>query len=116
MYLALGLAIAPLQREARFHGIVVSFQPTRKALEFPGALLVHAAEPLIEMFSLSLSQHGGELLDQFVGLGNVRISLTKLSQVLLLPLQALFFFTCDPMSYLRSRWRTLWRRFDRRFF
>src|SRR5712692_2129347 len=115
MHLSLHLTLTPFQRQASFHSIVIFFQSIGEALEFGHALFFHPIEPRIEAFAPSLSQHGGEILDENRGLGNLVISLTQLSQVLLLPFQALIFFKGDPMSHLRSRWGTLGGRLDRSF-
>jgi hypothetical protein len=113
MHLSLHLTLTPFQRQASFHGIVIFFQSKGLALEFGHPLFFHTTEPAIEAFAPALSQHGGKILDENSGLGNLVVSLTQLSQVLLLPLQALIFFKSDPMSHLRSRWGSLGGRLDR---
>ncbi len=115
MHLTLDLPLTPLQSEASFHRIVVFFQPIGKTLEFGDPLFLHSIKPLIEAFALSLSQHGGEFLDEFICLSDLLISLTQLSQVRLLPFQTLILFKGDPMGHLGSCWRTLGGRFDRGF-
>ncbi len=93
MHLALRLAVAPFQGEASFHCIVIFFQPGSKALKFRDALFFHPIEPLIQALALSLPQHGRELLDQLIGLGNLRIFLAEPVEVVLLPVQALLCLT-----------------------
>jgi hypothetical protein len=102
MHLALGLTIAPLQGEASFHRIVVSFQPLSKVCEFWWPLFLDLLEPGIQAFSLSLPQHRSKVRDELIRLSNLLISFTQLGQILLLPVQALLFFKRDPMSHLRS--------------
>src|SRR5437763_15646178 len=52
MHLALRLAVAPLQGEARFHRIVIFFQSGSKALELWDAFFFHPIEPLIQALAL----------------------------------------------------------------
>ena len=113
MYLAFRLAIAPLQRKASLYRIVVSFQPLSKILEFCYALCIYLLKPGIQIFTLPLSQHGRKVGDEFIYLSDLLISLTQLDEVLLLPVQTLFLFKGNPMSYLGSRWRTPGRNLDR---
>ncbi len=105
MHLALRLAVASLQGEASFHRIVIFFQPRSKALKLWDAFFFHPIEPLIQALALSLPQHGREFLDQLVSLGNLRIFFAELSQVVLLPLQALLFLKSRPNRDLASRGR-----------
>jgi hypothetical protein len=100
MHLALRLAVAPCEGEASFHRIVIFFQSESLALKFRDALFLYAFEPLIQACAPWLPQHSGELLDQLIGLGNLRIFLAELGQVALLPPQTLVFFKSDPMSHL----------------
>src|SRR6266566_6536501 len=112
MDLALGLAVAPLQREASFHRIIVPFYSLSKVLELCNALCFDLREPGIQPLSLSLPQHAGKVGDEFICLCDLLISLTQLGQVLLLPVQALFLFKGNPMSYLGSCGWTLGRSLD----
>src|SRR5437879_12176158 len=107
MHLALGLAIAPLQREASFHRIVVFPQALGKTLQFGHSLLLDAHQPLVESFALSLAQHGGELLDQLRGFTDLPISVTKSGEVGFLPIESLFFLKRDPMGHLQGCWRPI---------
>ena len=105
MHLALRLAVAPLQGEASFHRIVIFFQSESLALELWDAFFFHPIEPLIQPLALLLPQHGRECLDQLVGLGNLPIFFVELSEVVLLPLQALLFLKSRPNRDLASRGR-----------
>src|SRR5260370_34546267 len=98
--LSLNLALAPFQREASFHGIIVVAQSLGKALQLRNAVLGDLFEPFIELFPLSLTQHRREDLDQFVRLSYLLISLREASQIGFLPIEALLFFKIDPMSNL----------------
>jgi len=102
MHLALGLTIAPLQGESSFHCIVVSFQSQSKVFEFLRPLFLDFLEPGIQAFSSSLPQHAGKVGDEVICLLDFLISLTQLSQILLLPVETLFLFKGDPMGHLRS--------------
>ena len=102
MHLALGLTIAPLQGEASFHRIVVSFQSLSKVCEFWWPLFFDLLEPGIQAFSLSLPQHSSKVSDELLRLSNLLISFPQLGQVLLLPVQTLLFCKSNPMGHLRS--------------
>ena|SRR5437588_860723 len=100
MHLALGLTIAPLQGEASFHRVVVSFHSLSKVCEFCWPLFLDLLEPGIQAFSLSLAQHRRKVSDELIRFSNLLISFTQLGQVLLLPVQTLLFFKSNPMGHL----------------
>ena len=116
MHLPFGLPVAPREGKPCFHRLIILFESLSKALEFSYPLVLHPFELLIQAFALSLSQHTGEFLDQFVGLGNLRVFLTELGQIALLPLQTLFFFKDHPMSNLQSGGRPFLLYFLYRYF
>jgi hypothetical protein len=91
-------SLTPFEREPGFHGIVVSFQSQSKVLEFSYALCFYLLKPDIQALSISLPQHTGKVGDQFVCRSDLLIRFTQLSQVVLLPVQALFLFKSDPMG------------------
>jgi len=105
--LSLNLALAPFQREASFHSIIVVAQSLGKALQLRNAVRGDLFEPFIELFPLSLAQHSSEGLNQFIRLSSLLISLREASQIVFLPSKALLFFTRDPMSDLQGSGRTL---------
>jgi hypothetical protein len=105
MHLALRLAVAPREREASFHRIVIFFQSGSEALKLRNSLFFPPIEPLIQALALSFPQHGREFLDQLVGLGNLRIFLAESVEGVLLPLQALLFLRSRPNRDLASRGR-----------
>src|SRR5579859_5959582 len=113
--MALDRSLRPSQRESGLYRLIIFFERLRKAAQFGDALLFHLLEPRIKAFPLALSQHGRKFLDQFIGLSDFLIGFAELGEIFLLPLQALLLLKRDPMSYLRSGWRALGRRFDRRF-
>ena len=59
---------------------------------------INPLKPGIQAFSGSLAQHGGKVSHEVIDLLDLLIRLTQLSQLLFLPVQALFFFEGDPMS------------------
>ena len=85
MDMTLDRPLTPLECESSFHSIVVAFERECKTAQFCNALHLGFAEPCIQTFSLSLSQHRRKVLNQFICLSNLRISLAQLSQILLLP-------------------------------
>src|SRR5258708_141257 len=85
MHLPFGLAVAPQECETRFHRLIILLESLSEALEFCYPVFLYSFEPLIQAFAPSLSQHSGELLDQLIGLGNLRVFLAELVSFIIYP-------------------------------
>lgn len=105
--MSLDRALAPLERKPGFHGLVVTLKPLRKALQFSHSLLFDQLEPGVQLLTLPLAKHRGEVLDELIRFRNLPVSLTETDQISFLPVEALVLSKGDPMSHLQSGRRTL---------